>query len=146
MDQFQIQSERFKLNNLHYWITYSGLSCALIAIVALFSLDITLIGMIIVAVGFSVYIIQSLIRLEKKGWVIGYAIFIGIPSILALILSQSEIIGLSIWFFPLVMFYIYCWILRYTITEWLTDLKEEKAIDLDQKIEKPQQDILDRLK
>lgn len=143
MNQFQIQSERLKLRNLHYWLTFGGISGILISIVALFQLVLTLIGLSLTATGFSVYILRTLIGLGKKGWVLTYAIIIGIPFLLALILSQSEIIGIAIWFFPLIMFYFYCWLLRYSVTEWLSDLGDEKAFESGQKNEKQFQDILD---
>jgi hypothetical protein len=146
MNQFQIQSERLKLRSLHYWLTFGGTSFILISSVALFELTITLTGLCLTAVGFSVYIIRSLIGLGKKGWVVAYTFLIGIPILLALILSESEIMGIAIWFFPLVMFYFYCWLLRYSVTDWLSDLGDEKAFELDQKEDKKYQDILDRLR
>ncbi|MGD0591489.1 MAG: hypothetical protein ABSA44_11955 [Bacteroidota bacterium] len=144
MSQFQIQSERLKLRNLHYWVTFGGSSGILISSVALFQLALTLTGLSVVAAGFSVYILRTLIGLGRKGWVVAYTIIVGIPFLLALVLSQSEVLGIAIWFFPLVMFYFYCWILRYSITEWLSDLGDEKAFELGEKNEKPYQDILKR--
>jgi hypothetical protein len=143
MNQFQIQSERIKLRSLHYWLGFSGMSGILIFSVILFQLAIALTALSLVAAGFSVYILRSLIELGKKGWVIAYAIVIGIPIFLALILSESDIIGIAIWFFPLVMFYIYCWLLRYSITDWLSDLGDEKAFELDEKDDKKYKNILD---
>jgi hypothetical protein len=93
-----------------------------------------------------VYILLSLLRLGKKGWIIAYAIIIGFSCLLALILSKSEIIGAGIWLLPLVMFYFYCWILRYSITDWLSDVGDEKAFRLDQKDENPYQNVLKRFK
>src|SRR5437763_1278458 len=109
MNTFQIQSERLKLRNLHYWVTFGGSSGILISGVALFEWVLTLVGLSVVAIGFSVYILRSLFMLGKKGWVAAYAISIGIPVLMALLLSESETIGVAIWFFPLVMFYFYCW-------------------------------------
>ncbi|MGA3287291.1 MAG: hypothetical protein ABSD46_07690 [Bacteroidota bacterium] len=145
MNQFQVQRERYKLRSLHYWLTFGGMSGILISSVALFQLALTLTGLSLMAAGFSVYILRSLIVLGKKGWVAAYAIIIGIPFLLAFILSESEILGIAIWFFPLVMFYFYCWLLRYSVTEWLSDLGDEKAFELGQKNEKQYQDILNRL-
>jgi hypothetical protein len=146
MGQFQIERERLQLRNLHYWVTLGGLSFIFLPAVRIFSLEFLFIGIILIAAGFSVYILLSLLRLGKKGWIIAYAIIIGFSCLLALILSKSEIIGAGIWLLPLVMFYFYCWILRYSITDWLSDVGDEKAFRLDQKDENPYQNVLKRFK
>lgn len=146
MYEFQIQSERLKLRNLHHWVTLGGMSFILLPGAAMFQLASLLIGMSVIMLGFSIYILRALHGLGKQGWITGYAILIGIPFLLALILSGTEILGAVIWLFPLAMFYFYCWILRYSISEWLSDVGDEKAFELDKKEEKPYQDILDRFK
>ena len=146
MNQFQIENERLTLRNLHYWVTLGGSSFIFLPGVRFFDFGLLLMGMGLIAVGFSVYILWSLFGLGKKGWIIAYAIIIGFSLLLALVLSDSEIIGTAIWLLPLVMFYFYCWILRYSITEWLSDVGDEKAFTFGQKDDNSYEDILNRFK
>ncbi len=146
MAQFKIERERLQLRNLHYWVTLGGMSFIFLPAVRIFSFELIVTGMILITAGFSVYILLSLYRLGRKGWILAYAIIIGFSILLAFILSDSEIIGAAIWLLPLALFYFYCWILRYSITEWLSDVGDENAFKLDQKNENPYQNVLNRFK
>jgi hypothetical protein len=107
-------------------------------------MGIALVAVCLIALGFSVYIILALIHLEKKGWVITYSILIGIPFLFSLIPDESGLAVNALLFIPLALFYFYCWILRYSNTEWLGDLGDEKAFDLQQKQEKQFDGVWDR--
>jgi hypothetical protein len=107
-------------------------------------MGIALVAVCLIALGFSVYIIRALIHLEKKGWVITYSILMGIPFLFCLIPDESGLAVNALLFIPLALFYFYCWILRYSNTEWLGDLGDEKAFDLQQKQEKQFDGVWDR--
>jgi hypothetical protein len=139
-----MESERLKLRSLRHWLGLSGMSGVLIISAAVVQLANALIALCLIAIGFSFYILRSLIELKRKGWAIAYGITIGIPFVIALVLSGSETVGVAIWFFPLAMFYAYCWLLRYSIIDWLSDLGDVEAFELDNKDEKKYKDILDR--
>jgi hypothetical protein len=97
------------------------------------------------ALGFSAYILRALIQLGKKGWVITYAILIGIPFLVCLIPDESGLAVNALLFIPLAFFFFYCWIVHNSITEWLSDLGDEKAFNLQQKQEKQFDRVLNRL-
>jgi hypothetical protein len=146
MNEFQIQRERDKLRNLHYWLTFSGMGGILICSVIFFPIGIVLPSLFLIAIGFSVYIIRSLNELEKKGWIVTYVIMIGIPSLLAAMSDGSGIMASAVWIIPLFIFYLYNWVLRYSITEWLSDLGDEEAFELGQIHEKKVMDVLGRFR
>ena len=146
MTQFKIERERLQLRNLHYWVTLGGMSFVFLPAVRIFSFELIVAGIILITAGFSAYILLSLYRLGRKGWIVAYTVLMGFSILLALILSDSEIISAAIWILPLALFYFYCWILRYSITEWLSDVGDEKAFKLDKKDENPYQNVLDRFK
>jgi hypothetical protein len=146
MNQFQILRERQQLKNLQYWVTRAPMSGILLLGGAFFQMGIALVAVCLIALGFSVYIIRALIQLEKKGWVITYAILIGIPFLVCLIPDETGLAVNALLFIPLALFYFYCWILRYSITEWLSDLGDEKAFDLQGKQEKQFYGVRDRLR
>jgi hypothetical protein len=130
MNQFQINREREQLKNLHYWATRAPMSGILIFGVAFFNLAIIITSLCIFSIGISVYIIRSLYHLGKNGWIAAYMVLIGIPFIVCLIPDESGMAVSALLFVPLVLFYFYCFILRYTISEWLSDLGDEKAFEL----------------
>ena len=146
MNRYQIENERLQLRNLHHWVTLGGMSFIFLPGIRFFSFELIVAGIVLITAGFSVYILLSLYRLGRKGWITAYAIIIGFSFLLALILSDSEIVGAAIWLLPLALFYFYCWILRYSITEWLSDVGDEKAFKLDEKDENPYQNVLNRFK
>jgi hypothetical protein len=136
MDKIQIANEHYKLERFHYGLTYVLLSGLLLFTAILLPLVISLPIISLVVLGFSVYVIRTLIQLDKKGWIIGYAVVIGLSSLFTLFISSSEIVGNYVWFFPLSIFYLYCWILRHSIVEWLSDMGDPEAFRLREKHEK----------
>jgi hypothetical protein len=144
MDKFQIANEHYKLERFHYGLTLVLFSGLLIFTAVILPLVISLPIISLVVLGLSAYVIWSLIQLEKKGWIIGYVVVMGVPVLFAIFLSSSEIVGNAVWFFPLCVFYFYCWILRHSIVEWLSDLGDPKAFELRDKHEKKIQDMLEK--
>jgi hypothetical protein len=111
--------------------------------VIFFPMGIVLPALFLIAIGFSVYIIRSLNELRKKGWIVIYVIVIGIPSLLVAMSDGSGIMASAMWLIPLFIFYLYSWVLRYSITEWLSDLGDEEAFEMEQKHEKKIMNVLD---
>jgi hypothetical protein len=109
------------------------MSGALILTVAFFPMMAVILALCLFALGFSVYILRTLIQLGKKGWVITYAVMIGIPFLVCLIPDETGLAVSALWFVPLILFYFYCWLLRYGIKEWLSDLGDEKAFQVEEK-------------
>jgi hypothetical protein len=145
MNQFQIQRERVQLKSLHYWTTRAAMSGGLLFSIVAFPMTIVLPALWLIAIGFSVYILRALYLLKKNGWIITYAILIGIPFLVCLVPDESGLAMNALWFIPLALFFFYCWLLRYSITEWLSDLGDESAFELDKKYEKNIQGFMDSL-
>jgi hypothetical protein len=146
MNQFQIMRERERLKNLQYWLTRAPMSGVLLFGGAFFQMGIALMAVCLIALGFSIYILRTLIQLGKKGWVVTYVLLIGVPFFVCLIPDESGLAVNALLFIPLALFFFYCLILRYSITEWLSDLGDEKAFDLQQKQEKQFDTVWDRLR
>jgi hypothetical protein len=135
MNLFLIHRERETLRDLHSWLTRASMSGVLIVAIVVFPMEIVIMSLCLFALGFSVYILRTLIQLGKKGWVLTYFILIGIPFLVCLIPDESGLAINALWFIPLVLFYFYCWLLRYGVKEWLSDLGDEKAFHLEEKQE-----------
>ena len=145
MNQFQMAKEREQLKRLYYWLTRAAMSGALLFSIAAFPMTVVLTCLCLLAIGFSVFILRTLNQLKKKGWMITFAVLIGIPFLVCLVPDESGLAVNALWFIPLVLFYFYCWILRYAVTEWLSDVGEEKAFELDKTYGKHIGGFLDRL-
>ncbi len=146
MNQFQIMREHERLKSLQYWLTRAPMSGVLLLGGAFFSNGYCPRGCLSVCVWlFSVPPSDSY-PVRKKGWVITYTILIGVPFLVCLIPDESDLAVNALLFIPLALFFFYCWILRYSITEWLSDLGDEKAFDLQQKQEKQFDTVWDRLR
>lgn len=146
MNQFLIMRERVQLKNLHHWLTLAPMSGILVFGAFIMEMAIIIVGLCLLAVGFSVYIIWNLVKLRKKGWIITYAVMIGMPFLVCLIPDETGLAVNALWFIPLALFYFYCWLLRYSVSEWLSDLGDEKAFELGQKSEKQFGDLLNRFR
>ena len=127
LNPFLVNREREQLKNLRAWATRAPLSALLIFAGVYYDMITILIAVLLIAVGISAYILQTLIRLGKKGWVVTYAILIGTPFLLFLVPDDAGMAVYALLFIPLILFYAYCWILRYAISEWLSDLGDEQA-------------------
>lgn len=146
LNQFLINREREQLKNLRMWATRAPLSGILIFAAVFFDMTEVLFTLCALAIGFSVYILQSLIRLGRKGWAIAYAIVIGLPFLLLLGSDVPDMMVYALWFVPLVIFYLYCWVLRFAISEWLSDLGDEQAFIPERKPDQHFEDFFDRFK
>jgi hypothetical protein len=143
MDKFQLANEHYKLERFYSWLTYGLYSSVLLLIAIFLPLIVSLPIISIVVIGFSVYIIRTLIQFEKKPWIILYAIIIGIPLLLAVFFSNSEIVGNVVWFFPISMFFLYCVLLRHSIIEWISDTGDGEGFRLREKHDEQVKKMMD---
>ncbi len=145
LNQFQINRERAQLQDLRAWATRAPISGLLIFGPVFFGKTVltTLVLTILClsAIGFSIYLLRSLIQLGKKGWVIAYAVVIGVPFLVLLMPDEADMAIYTLWFIPLVLFYVYCWVLRYAISEWLSDLGDEHAFIPEKKSDEHYEDF-----
>ena len=118
--------EESRLQELHRWLTLEGMTIGFGTFG--FFLPMGLIFMLLKwgAIAFTPYMLWRLYQSRRFGWIGAFVLFVGIPA--GLMLSRSEpgisnISGYFIYMLPLVTFYAYTWILRYSVGEWLEELK-----------------------
>lgn len=114
--------DQYRLRQLHKWLTREVSSSGLVF--GAFILPPRFIGLLLViaAVVFTPYMLRTLYRLERFGWIKGFFIVVGIPFLLCFIPAA----GYLNWFLaslPLITFYLYTWALRHTAGEWLEELR-----------------------
>jgi len=88
---------------------------------------------IIVAALFTTYILYVLIKEKRFGWLITFFIMVVLPVIITYLVSRgSSFSVMAIILIPFSLFYLYCFLLRYAMDDWIEEyegkieLEEEK--------------------
>lgn len=84
--------------------------------------------MTLLAVVFAPYMLYVLYKNGKRGWLVFFGISVGIPIVLAFINTGNDVVDTGLHFLPLLTFYFYCLILRYSVDDWVSDADMAKAI------------------
>lgn len=75
--------------------------------------------LILAAVAFTPYMIRTLILARQWSWVVAFAAIVCVPCALLFVQSESPVLTLVFQLFPLLMFYMYCGLLRWAVDSWL---------------------------
>ena len=115
-----------RLRQLHRWLTLEGSSFALgsFALFLPYGLVFTLLKW--GAVLFTPYMIWRLFQSKRYAWIVGFAIVVGIPALWVFFRRDtgiSDVSGFLLYLLPLITFYAYTWLLRYSVGEWLEELR-----------------------
>jgi hypothetical protein len=86
----------------------------------------TLILVSIIALPFSLYMLFVLYRYEKKGWIIGFVVWMGISFIPFFFLPNNNLLLIALKFSPLLFFVFYTIVLKEKVGEWLMKMEFEK--------------------
>jgi predicted neutral ceramidase superfamily lipid hydrolase len=88
---------------------------------------------IIVATLFTTYILYVLIKEKRFGWLITIFIMVVLPVIITYFVSKGSLFSvMAIILIPFSLFYLYCFLLRYALDDWIEEcegkieLEEEK--------------------
>ena len=119
------KNERQKLimRKLHQTLTYAGSSAVLYVGYPIIGYFIVSIILTVTAIIYTPYLIKTLIELKKWKWIIAFGIMVVVPTILVYVISYKSIFKTIFSFIPLLMFYIFCWILRFSIPGWIEKIE-----------------------
>ena len=117
------QRQKFIMRRLHQTLTYAGSSAVLYVGYPIIGYFIVSIILTVTAIVYTPYLIKKLIELKKWKWVIALGILVVVPTILVYVISYKSIFKAIFSFIPLLMFYIFCWILRFSITDWIEKIE-----------------------
>ena len=111
-----------RLQRLHHWLTLEG--WAGVSGAAAFWLPYGLVaaGLGIAAVAFTPYLVVTLWRLGRRGWLAAFAGVVGGAVAVAGAWSGAwaGVVGLL----PLLVFYGYTWVLKLAVAEWVRETEE----------------------
>jgi len=111
------------MRKLHHTLTYAGSSAVLYVGYPIIGYFIVSIILTVTAIIYTPYLIKTLIKLKKWKWIITFAIMFVVPLILVLIISNKSTFMTIFSFIPLLMFYVFCWILRFSIPDWIEKIE-----------------------
>ena len=114
----EIEIEKnFNLRRLSYWLNYSLSSITLFWLSFFF--NIALIIFSIAAIIFAPFMLKVLYEERKWGWIIFFIVIVVLPLATVFIFLFKTNYFQAIGLIPLAFFYLYCFLLRLTIVDWL---------------------------
>jgi len=125
------QRQKLIMTRLHHTLTYAGSSVVLYVGYPIIGYFIVSIILTVTAIIYTPYLIRTLIALKKWKWVITFGIMVVVPAILIYMITYKSIYRSVFSFIPLLMFYIFCWILRFSIPGWIEKI-EYSEINFDE--------------
>ncbi len=121
MDRPEVKINVQEIDRLYYWLNYHRLTIFIYGATFYLPNEVVLAILIVLALIFAPYMLSVLYKNGKRGWLLAFAIIVGIPIGIAFIHSGNHSFDVALHFFPLLMFYIYCYILRFSAGEWVSD-------------------------
>ncbi len=109
------------LRRLHYWLSYNRYTILLYGGGIFVPLLPIMLLLIVLAVLFAPYLLYVLYRNGKRGWILAFAIMVGIPTALAFVSTGNIVLDTGLHLLPLLTFYLYCYVLRFSTSEWISD-------------------------
>ena len=113
-----VYSKNQNLKRLNYWLKYELSSSALLLLSWLWGITILL--STVAALVFTPFMLHILFQEKKFGWITFFIIIVILPAITVLIFFLHSNYLMFLILIPLVLFYFYCFLLRYTVDDWLT--------------------------
>ncbi|NNF03657.1 MAG: hypothetical protein HKN17_04240, partial [Rhodothermales bacterium] len=138
-----------RLETLHRMLTFGASSAGFLWVLFWLPYGPVLSLMLIGAVAFTPYLVLTLFRLRKTGWLIAYGILVFLPVLFAALTGTAHLLsllpgagsigqapirgygGFLLWIWPLVGFYICTFVLRHSVGHWLEEARWTRK-DLEQ--------------
>jgi hypothetical protein len=120
-----------------FFVLYFVLSSMLTRALILLGLNIFILLLVIIigaAVIFTPFMIYVLIKEKHFGWVITFFIMVVLPYPLILLINYENILLTAWLLLPVIVFYLYCFLIKYSIDEWLKEYYAEQQL-AEQKLE-----------
>ena len=111
------------MRRLYQTLIYEGSTIALLAGYKLIGYGILLMILTASAIIYTPYLIKTLIDLKKWKWILTFIIIIIVPLILMLTNSDNPILKTTFYSIALLMFYLFCWILKFSVHNWIEKME-----------------------
>lgn len=107
------------MRRLYYILNYELSTSTLLLLAGLGPLFIVI--AMLTSLLFTPYMLYVLYKDEKYGWIITFSLFVIIPTLLNFIQVDSMMFKSSLNYVVLGMFYFYCFLLRFSVKDWLEE-------------------------
>ena len=118
------QTNLSQLRRLYRLLVYKRLTIFIYGLSWLGPIIVALI-LAILAILFAPYVIFMLYENGKRGWLLAFAIVVGIPIGLLFLPTNVYMVRIILLYQPLLAFYFYCFVLRYSVADWISDATVE---------------------
>lgn len=108
-------SKDYNVRKLKKWLNYE-LSTSMLFFLN-FAYGFSFILIILAAVIFTPFLLKTLYEEERFGWLIFFAIIVGLPLVSLLLFANSQWFSIAV-YIPIGTFYLYCFILRLAVSDW----------------------------
>ena len=117
------KNEEIIIKRLSISLNYANASIVVLAGygIAAFGILITILS--VMALSYSFYLVKTLYQLKKFYWLITFFIMVFTPLILKFVFFSNAALSIIFSFVSLFMFYLFCWILKLSINQWLENVK-----------------------
>ena len=91
---------------------------------------------ILAAVLFAPYMLFVLFQEKRYGWIIFFIISVLLPLFIDMLIFRTSDVYLILLSFPLALFYFYCFLLRFTVNDWIRErnAKNERCSNLEEEL------------
>ncbi len=127
------ESNLARLRRLHYWLSYNRYTILIYGGGFYLSAGILMALLIPLAIIFAPYVLYVLFRNHKYGWLVFFAVLVGIPTGLAFLSTGNFVLDTGLHFLPLLTFYLYCFLLRLAVDDWISDVSVVDQLWTDEK-------------
>lgn len=121
----------YRLRRLYHWLTYHRLTIFVYAASFVFPPMFILSFLAAIAILFAPFMLSVLVEKQKRGWIFGFAGMVGVPIVLTFIPVSLSMVHTTFLFLPLVMFYLYCVLLRWAVADWISDSSVEGEAEVE---------------
>lgn len=124
-------NQDYRLERLSQILNYE-LSTVILLLLQIF-MPFLLVLIIIAAVVLTPYMLFVLIKENKKTWIILFLIVVVVPAaVTPIVFYDSNYLGIFM-FIPLFFFYVYCFLLKFYVKEWIVENNWRRQRMLDKK-------------
>lgn len=113
------------LSRLNKTLTVENATIIALAGYGIIAYSILVVALNIQALLYSFYLIKSLYFLKKTKWIIAFFIMVFSPWLISIIWNEGIFASTITGSISLFMFYLFCWILKFYVAQWLEDVKYE---------------------
>ncbi len=125
-----VSEEESALQQLHHWLSYETLTVILGGGMFFLSYGLAMTVLIVLAVLFTPYMLWQLARAKWLKAIVAFAVVVIVPFALSRWMHAEGSVGYYVWTMgPLVLFYLYAWVLRYVIGEHLSEMQMVRQVE-----------------